>query len=1483
MDISFTIPGCMTTGVCTACGGCTSFKPGEEVFTADYDPVAAGKAAAIIWEHNTTVWTNGTISQPIVLTYVIADSDQPAVFRESWDFGYKHNMEVKDTWFDYTAQQRKFIRQAADEINKTSGSGLMLIEVKDVSAADIKWHYGELSLYAGIIAAVNPDKTIGIGATLFANRKYAAYWEAVGLRPGEPGYAHILHEFGHMLNLKHPFWGKNVLPNSEDHRGITVMSHIEAVDGTYATGLRSLDKEALQVLFGKEADRHPEGLVREQWNRDGMVTIADDAGRLIVGINGRELIKTGAGDDTVFGCAGNDIIEINSGNDFVSGGDGQDVLVFERPIGDYRIVLHVPTASGTTGAPSGSITGPGGDRVIFTGVERFVFAGREFFPPAELVARTSIEEAMCRLMNMSTRQNSKENPSGHQWLTSIVYDKHIKLENMADWLVGQFWFFGNNESIRPIDWETMSVSQQFAILWQNVFEDVPVPVSVATKVATMSELSEAIWLMIAFENIADFDRILGGQHSPWTPGQLFLEDQTTVEKTTSQHIQEIFVALLGRSVHANEVAYHSNLIDQGHETLTSMVVEIIDSHEFNEKWESSIEFRRSISELSSGDGNTDLQRSEIDIGSIMLSLGFGKREDDYYKLSEMNGRLGLFEFWTGESRFLNFAGRSENFERFWLDGNGRLIAENKKGEVIELGRDVSAIKFVDGILMIGSQTGQIMAREFVERLFGHDWEAVWRTIDQDLILGSDDADAVIAKLYADQHFQQAFDRRFEGLSAEQFVLSQYRSILGRDPDAQSLVTQAAIIGLGADRQDVSKSFAQSSEFLGQVKAGDGPSVWWRNDNQDLTMRLYEATFNRKDLWHLEFISHGRHNIGDIIHAFMHSAEYDWAPWSDFSDRDWVTLMYRRVLEREPDAAGLESYTAALAAGLPRTKVLEDLILSDEHKYAVLKMNLEPTLVSADDRDVLRGSSGNDRLNGGSGADTLFGGSGDDTLIGGSVSAGLQNQLFGEEGMDTADYSSAVQAVRADLRGSAGFVNNVFSDYLIGIENLTGGSGDDTLVGHDSSDNSLSGSGGNDALYGFGGHDRLDGGAGADILLGGLGDDTLIGGSVSAGQQNQLFGEEGRDTADYTATSAAVYADLRGFVGFVNGVLTDYLIGIENLAGGSGDDTLVGHDSSDNSLSGSGGNDTLYGFGGHDRLDGGDGADILLGGLGDDTLVGGSVPAGQQNLLFGEEGRDTADYTATSAAVYADLRGFVGFVSNTLTDYLIGIENLAGGSGNDTLVGHDGGDNHLAGSSGNDALYGFGGHDRLDGGAGADILLGGLGDDTLVGGSVAAGQQNLLFGEEGRDTADYAATSLAVYADLRSGAGVVNGVFTDHLINIENLIGGSGNDTLVGDNGANVIAGGAGGDQLFGLGGADTFVYRTAADARLSAHDYLVDFQSGVDQLDFRALGIGASNVVIQTHADTTYLYAQSTGSGAHDMLILVAGANAVTNSDIVFA
>ena len=488
-------------------------------------------------------------------------------------------------------------------------------------------------------------------------------------------------------------------------------------------------------------------------------------------------------------------------------------------------------------------------------------------------------------------------------------------------------------------------------------------------------------------------------------------------------------------------------------------------------------------------------------------------------------------------------------------------------------------------------------------------------------------------------------------------------------------------------------------------------------------------------------------------------------------------------------------------------------------------------------DTLDGDAGDDTLIGGAGGDTLDGGAGDDTLIGG---AGADTLDGGAGTDDTASYAASAAGVSVDLSDNTNNAGgDAAGDTLSNIENLIGTDHADTLTG-DANAN------------------RLDGGAGADTLNGGAGDDTLIGGAGG----DTLDGGAGTDTASYAASAAGVTVDLSDNTNNANGdAAGDTLSNIENLIGsahidilagdgnanrldgGAGDDQLIGGGGAD-TLDGGAGNDQLIGGGGADTLDGGDGADTLSGGAGDDTLDGGAG----DDMLTGSDGTDTL----TGGAGDDRIDGGAGADTLTGGD---GADTLSGGDGADTISGGAGADT-LDGGDGGDLLVGGVGDDTIDGGDGGDLLVGGAGDDTLTGG---AGSDTLDGGAGTDDTASYAGAAavaggydVAADATNRLAAAVtgVTGVYVnlnkngrqvgsdaagDTLTNIENLIGSSHNDLLVGDGNANRLDGGAGDDTLIGGGGADTLDGGAGTDdtasyagaARVAAYTVAADATNGL--------------------------------------------------------
>jgi Ca2+-binding RTX toxin-like protein len=227
--------------------------------------------------------------------------------------------------------------------------------------------------------------------------------------------------------------------------------------------------------------------------------------------------------------------------------------------------------------------------------------------------------------------------------------------------------------------------------------------------------------------------------------------------------------------------------------------------------------------------------------------------------------------------------------------------------------------------------------------------------------------------------------------------------------------------------------------------------------------------------------------------------------------------------------------------------------------------LANTLVGGAGNDKLMGAAGNDNLTGGVGKDVLDGGSGSDTVL----------------------YKDKTVAIALTLNGTTNAtatVAGVAEDTIRNVENVTGGSGADTLTGD-----------------GFA--NILNGGAGNDIIRGGGGADTLIGGRGS----DSLNGNSGSDTVDYSKDAAS---------GGTLGVIVN-LLGVGSQGGLLADTAKDGFGNTDTvknipNVIGTQLNDQIYGGNHANKLSGGAGNDLINGGLGNDVLIG---AAGNDTFVF----------------------------------------------------------------------------------------------------------------------------------------------------------------------------------------------------------------------------------------------------------------------------
>lgn len=450
-----------------------------------------------------------------------------------------------------------------------------------------------------------------------------------------------------------------------------------------------------------------------------------------------------------------------------------------------------------------------------------------------------------------------------------------------------------------------------------------------------------------------------------------------------------------------------------------------------------------------------------------------------------------------------------------------------------------------------------------------------------------------------------------------------------------------------------------------------------------------------------------------------------------------------------------------------------------------------------------GGAGNDVLTGNSSNNFFRGGSGKDTMDGGG-------------GTDTADYSEKIDDLYVTLAGAA---NSTVSgagddDVIRNFEHFLSGSGNDEITGD----------GNANSLVGGDGEDTLDGGAGKDTLLGGDGDDMIgvalqshvvageiyNGGTGSDALSIGLFGD-----APYTIDLRSVLLSSIERVEYVDSNVDGTLkliIGASQLGSGLalnarfygsgvGANThrleIYGDTASIIDLS------QLYLMHNNFATDGNDGVsvfgddsseliktsmlnDTVFAGKGNDTVMGGygyleTFNLGGVDTLDGGEGNDWLDLSHIEdeefglGVVIALDGGNLAHVirSGNQVSHILNFENIVGTRASDVLTG-DANDNIFRGMSG------------------FDTISGGLGNDTA---DYSENDENARVDVALDDNGDAYVTvriPQAPYAFLE-----------DRLRSIENIIGGAGNDTIVGGSAANVFTGNAGNDSLNGGGGSDT--------------------------------------------------------------------------------
>ncbi|HDL6515775.1 TPA: M10 family metallopeptidase, partial [Yersinia enterocolitica] len=109
---------------------------------------------------------------------------------------------------------------------------------------------------------------------------------------------------------------------------------------------------------------------------------------------------------------------------------------------------------------------------------------------------------------------------------------------------------------------------------------------------------------------------------------------------------------------------------------------------------------------------------------------------------------------------------------------------------------------------------------------------------------------------------------------------------------------------------------------------------------------------------------------------------------------------------------------------------------------------------------------------------------------------------------------------------------------------------------------------------------------------------------------------------------------------------------------------------------------------------------------------------------------------------------------------------------------------------------------------------------------AGGIDTLDFSDQTQDQViNLTAGSFSDVGGLKANISIAFGV------SIENAIGGSGDDKIIGNNTDNILTGGFGADEIWGGNGSNIFRYHKTTDSNTTSADTLHDFNSEKDKID----------------------------------------------------
>ena len=190
-----------------------------------------------------------------------------------------------------------------------------------------------------------------------------------------------------------------------------------------------------------------------------------------------------------------------------------------------------------------------------------------------------------------------------------------------------------------------------------------------------------------------------------------------------------------------------------------------------------------------------------------------------------------------------------------------------------------------------------------------------------------------------QGFIESKEFQSRKISDTEYIKLLYVTFLDRSADNAGLNAWKNVLNSGLSRMHVFRGFAESQEFTRICQAygiqrGNAVLTEPRDQNENVTkfvIRCYQLCLGRNadtaglNAWCNALLT-GQNNAKEVAYGFFFSDEFK---NKNLSDSDYVKLLYRVLMGREPDTAGWNAWIRAIRNGQSRLSVFNDFGDSDE--------------------------------------------------------------------------------------------------------------------------------------------------------------------------------------------------------------------------------------------------------------------------------------------------------------------------------------------------------------------------------------------------------------------------------------------------------------------------------------------------------------------------------------------------------------------------